>query len=328
MKQGKFMTDSEKTEFKRITRTFFEKEWKEGFDIFYEVPSDREQKFVKFAEFDPQDYSRLDAIFKEKESEVFYIKEIDLYKYYQFNILKHLLLELVQENLSAWEVFRMVYPVATRILQDYLEISASDSFLELLDEIPEVLADSLDKQNVLFYELFVITQKENTISAHCVNVGLYCLCLARELGMNRKDRAEICRGGMLADIGKIYIPKDVMFKESELTDEDMQTIRQHAAFGKKKLSEQRRYSKTVLRMAGEHHENFDGTGYPLKLAGNEIHIAARICKIMDVFNALTSHRSYGEMKTPLQALTLMKENIGEQFDSQLLNTFIQYAGRQ
>jgi HD-GYP domain-containing protein (c-di-GMP phosphodiesterase class II) len=119
-----------------------------------------------------------------------------------------------------------------------------------------------------------------------------------------------------------------MFKEGELTDEDRQTIRLHPALGRKLLSELRRYSKTVLRMAGEHHENFDGTGYPLKLSGKDIHIPARICKIMDVFNALTSHRSYGNVMTPIQALTFMKEDIGEQFDSQLLTTFIQYAGRQ
>jgi len=321
------MTDSEETEFKRITRTFLEKEWQDGFDIFYQVPVDGDKKFVKFAEFDPRDYSRLDAIFKEKQNEVFYIREIDLHKYYEFKILKHLLLGLTQDKPPAREVFQRVYPVATRILQDYLEISPSDAFLVLLDELPKVLAKSLDSENLPLHELFAITLKENTIHSHCVNVGLYCLCLARELGMNRKDREEICRGGMLADIGKKYIPKKVMFKESELSDEDVQAIRLHPAFGRKALNEMRRYSKTVLRMAGEHHENFDGTGYPLKLAGKDIHITARICKIMDVFNALTSNRSYGEVMTPVQALTLMKEMMGEQFDAQLLTAFIQYAGR-
>jgi HD-GYP domain-containing protein (c-di-GMP phosphodiesterase class II) len=113
-----------------------------------------------------------------------------------------------------------------------------------------------------------------------------------------------------------------------LTKEDLQAIRQHPAFGKKTLDEMRRYSKTVLRMAGEHHEHFDGTGYPMKLSGKDIHITARICQIMDVFNALTSQRSYGEVLTPIQALTFMKEDIGEQFDSQLLTACIQYAGRQ
>ncbi len=321
------MADSEETEFKRITRTFFEKDWQDGFDIFYQVPADGEKKFVKFAKFDPQDYSRLDAIFKEKQTEVFYIRETDLHKYYEFKILKHLLLGLTQDKPPAGVVFQTVYPVATRILQDYLEIPTSDEFLILLDELPKVLAKSLDSENLPFHELFKMTLKENTIHTHCVNVGLYCLCLSRELGMTRKDREEICRGGMLADIGKKYIPKDVMFKESELSDEDIRTIRLHPAFGKKALNELRRYSKTVLHMAGEHHESFDGTGYPLKLAGKDIHITARICKIMDVFNALTSHRSYGEVMTPIQALTLMKENIGEQFDPQLLTTFIQYAGK-
>jgi HD-GYP domain-containing protein (c-di-GMP phosphodiesterase class II) len=322
------MTASKQTEFKPITRAFFKKEWEERFDIFYQTTVDGERKFVKFAEFDPQDYSHLDAILDEKQNEMFYIREIDLYKYYRFNILKHLLLGLVQDKPPAREVFQRVYPVATRILQDYLEIPTSDEFLVLLDELPMALSKSLDSENLRFQELFAITLKEDTIHAHCVNVGMYCLCLARELGMNRKDREEICRGGILADIGKKFIPMEVMFKKDALTDEDRQTIRLHTAFGKKKLNEQRRYSKTVLRMAGEHHENFDGTGYPLKLVGNEINTAARVCKIMDVFNALTSHRPYREVMTPIQALTLMKEKMGEQFDTQLLTALIQYAGRQ
>ena len=321
------MVGSEEIEYKRITRTFFEKGWKEGFDIFYQVPSDGEKKFVKFAVFDPQDYSRLDAILSEKQNEKFYVREIDLHKYYEFNILKHLLLGLTQDKPPASDAFQRVYPVVTRIFQDYLEIPTSDEFLVLLDDLPKVLTKSLKSTNLPFHELFKMTLKENTIHAHCVNVGLYCLCLSRELEMPRAEQEEICRGGMLADIGKKYIPKDVMFKETELSDEDIRTIRLHPAFGKKALNEMRRYSKTVLRMASEHHESFDGTGYPLKLAGKDIHIAARICKIMDVFNALTSHRSYGEVMSPIQALTLMKENIGEQFDPKLLTAFIQYAGK-
>lgn len=229
------MTDSEETGFKQITRTFLKKDWQDGFDIFYQVPADGEQKFVKFAEFDPKDYSRLETIFEEKESEVFYIKEADLYKYYEFKILKHLLLGLVQDKPPVGEVFQRVYPVAHCILRDYLEISTSDDFLILLDELPKVLAESLERKNLPFHELFALALKENTIHAHCVNVGLYCLCLARELGMNRKNREEICRGGMLADIGKKFIPPEIMFKEDELTDEDLQTTRLHPAFGKKNV---------------------------------------------------------------------------------------------
>ena len=323
------MTDSGETEFKRITRTFFDKQWEEKFDIFYQIPADAGgKKFVRFAEFDPQDYSRLDAILKEKQNEKFYIRETDLYKYYQFNILKHLLLEMAQENLSAWEVFRAVYPVATRIFQDYLEITVSDKFLELLDEIPEVLAESLEHENQPFEELFTITQKKNTIHTHCINVGMYCLCLARELGMNAREREDLCRGGMLADIGKKIIPREVLFQKSELAEQDWPVIRRHPAFGKKKLSEMKCYSDTVLRMAGEHHENFDGTGYPLKLMGNGISLGGRICKIADVFNSLTSQRSYGQVLTADQALDLMKGELKKQFDPELLTAFVMYVDRQ
>jgi len=322
------MIDSEEMEFKPITRTFFDRDWRGKFDIFYQVAEAGEKKFIKFAEFDPQNHSRLDAILQEKQNEVFYIKESDLYKYYQFNILKSLILGLAQNKAPALEVFQKIYPVATYILQDYLEIPASDEFLALLDELPKVLAESLESKNLPFHELFALTLKEDTIQAHCFNVGLYSLCLARELGKSRKDREEICLGGILADIGKKSIPREVLAKKVALTDEDRQIIRNHPAYGKKMLSEMRRYSKTVISMAGEHHENFDGTGYPLRIAGKAIHPAARICRVADVFNALTSLRSYGKLITPKEALAFMSERLKGQFDPHLLTAFIIYAGRK
>jgi HD-GYP domain-containing protein (c-di-GMP phosphodiesterase class II) len=81
-------------------------------------------------------------------------------------------------------------------------------------------------------------------------------------------------------------------------------------------------------MAGEHHENFDGTGYPLKLVGNGISLGGRICKITDVFNSLTSQRSYGEVMTPEQALALMQGKLKKQFGIELLTAFFIYVDRQ
>lgn len=323
------MGESKAEKFRLITRAFFDKEWREGFDIFYEVPSDDGGKrYVMFAKYDPRDFSRLDAILQEKHRETFYIKESDLLKYYKFTILKHLLLGLAQDQPPVFEVFQRVYPVVTRIFQDYLEIPASDDFLDLLDNISIALAKSVDAENLLFHDLFALTQKENATHVHCVNVGLYCLCLGRHLGMNHEDRVQLCLGGLLSDIGKKYIPGDVMFKEDELTKEDIRLIRRHPALGKQVLNDRKRYSETILNMAVEHHESFDGTGYPMGLAGYKISTASRICKIMDVFNALTSCRSYGEVMSPMQALTLMKEKMGEQFDTELLTAFIMYAGKR
>jgi HD-GYP domain-containing protein (c-di-GMP phosphodiesterase class II) len=318
----------EETEFKRITRTFFDKEWKGNLDIFNQVSPGGEKKFAKFAEFNPQDYSRLDAIFSEKQNEVFYIKETDLFKYYQSNTIKDVLLELTQNKAPALEVFQKIYPVATYILQNYMEIPASDEFLALLDELPKALAESLESKNLPFQELFALTLKENTIQTHCVNVGLYCLCLARELGKSRKDREEICLGGILADIGKKFIPMEVLFKDGKLSSDEREAIQRHPISSQRTLDGLKCYSSTVIRMAGEHHENFDGTGYPMKIAGKNINTAARICKITDVFNALTSQRPYGKVLTPPQALKLMKDKLMGQFDPELLTAFNSYVERK
>jgi len=322
------MTDSEEKEFKPISRAFFEKEWQDRFDIFYEVPIDGRKRYIKFAEYDPADYSRLDTMLQEKDSDTLFVKETDLYKYYNFKILKNLLLGLVQDKPPAREVFQRVYPVASRILQDYLELPASDNFLKLLDELPKMLVDAIQNKNLSLHELSSITVKDNSTHTHCVNVGFYCLCIGREMGMNREEQMELCLGGMLADIGKKYIAHDIMFKEGALTETELQAIRRHPSSGKKALNDLHRYSDTVLRMAGEHHENFDGSGYPLGYSGTRINYAARICKIMDVFNAMTCRRSYGDVLSPMQALMIMKEKMGHQFDLEIITEFIRYAGKQ
>lgn len=322
------MTGFDGMGYKRVTRGFFEREWQCPFDIFYEVDANGTQKFVKFAEYDPRDPARMDTVFEETPHEIFYIKETDLYKHYQFNVLKDLLLELAQDPPPAREVFRRVYPVATRILQDYLEIPASDEFLVLLNDLPKVLAESIASENLPFQELVALTSQENATHFHCVNVGLHCLCLARELEMSGSGQEDICLGGLLADIGKKFIPLEVLLKKEPLTEDEQQAIRRHPVSGKKTLGELKRFSKTVLRMAAEHHENFDGSGYPMNLASKDIHIAARICKIADVFNALISQRSYGESVSPQKALTTMKKEMKGQLDPELLTAFVMYAERE
>ena len=322
------MTEPEGPLFRKITHSFFEKEWREGFDIFYRVRAGKESKYIKFAEYDPDDSTRLDAILKEKQNEVFYVRENDLYKYYRFNILKNLILGLAQDKPPANEVFQRVYPVAVRIFQDYLEIPASDEFLNLLDDIPVLLSEAVEKDNFPFQQLFDLTLKENAIHTHCVNVGLYSLCFARHLGMDYEERVEICRGGMIADIGKKFIPADVLTKTEPLTHYDRAAVRRHPSLGRQTLNNRKRYSDTVLQMTVEHHENFDGSGYPMGLAGQEISWAGRICKIADVFNALTSHRSYRETLARLPALSPMKQKSGVEFDPELLTAFIIYAGKQ
>lgn len=286
--------------------------------MFYKVGNGEKAKFLKFAEYTPVEYTKLYDIMKEKASQEFFIHENDLARYYQECILKNLKVDIDKGDLTTRELFQKVYTIASRIIGDYLEIRASERILRSLDDLPKYLVDAMGEKAATFPEIFVMVHRDGSIHTHCVNVGFYCLFLGHHLKLSANELLEVCRGGMLADIGKKFIPEEVMGKQGELTPDDFQYIRKHPSYGRKVLNDLKCYSDIVLCMVGEHHENFDGTGYPFGYAGDKISYHGRICKVMDVFNALTSKRSYSERLNPLQALSIMKNDMPGQFDMDIL----------
>ncbi len=86
------------------------------------------------------------------------------------------------------------------------------------------------------------------------------------------------------------------------------------------------YGRNVVDMASQHHEKYNGDGYPNNLVGEEIAYFARICKVMDVYDALATSRSYKKAKSPYETLKLMKKNMADEFDLDIMNKFIHYMG--
>ncbi len=111
-----------------------------------------------------------------------------------------------------------------------------------------------------------------------------------------------------------------------MTEEEFEIVKQHAAFGEDLLGSMGCYGKNILCMAAEHHEQYDGGGYPEGLAKDEIELFARICKIVDVYDALTTNRPYKKAILPIDALTIMKKEMTHHFDPSLLNSFILLMG--
>ncbi|MBT5471753.1 MAG: HD domain-containing protein [Nitrospina sp.] len=111
-------------------------------------------------------------------------------------------------------------------------------------------------------------------------------------------------------------------KEGELEPQEFQFIREHPSAGRKDLNDMKSYSENILKMAAEHHEKYDVTGYPFQLKGEKISLYARVCVIMDVSGALTSPRTNRPSMTPFSALTEMKNNMEGHFDMRILVNFI------
>lgn len=152
-----------------------------------------------------------------------------------------------------------------------------------------------------------IESSDSYTFGHCERVAGYALAVARQLGLDEEQQTTIRIGAYLHDLGKVRVPHEILSKPSALTAEEFRTIQMHPAWGLELLAtvEFPWDIKPIIRW---HHEKYDGTGYPDRLRGDEIPINAQIICIVDVYDALTTTRSYRAAMSPADALANMKEH--------------------
>jgi len=159
---------------------------------------------------------------------------------------------------------------------------------------------------------------------HCVDVAVYSIALAKRIwGEDRELLKRAGMGGLLHDIGKRNVPIEIINKKSKLTPEEWDEIKRHPSYGKNLIDSIPSISKDSKLVVLEHHENFDGTGYPSRLKGDEISKLARLVSIADVFDALTTNRSYHHAIKPSEALGKMFGMQPGKFDPQIFKQFNQ-----
>lgn len=162
---------------------------------------------------------------------------------------------------------------------------------------------------------------DNYVFAHSVNVTIYTLAMAVKLGFDDKKLSEIGIGGLLHDIGKTRIPLETLNKQSRLTDQEFELIKKHSEYGFEMLRKQSSIPLLSAHCAFQHHEKIDGSGYPRRLKGDEIHPYAKVMAIADVFDALTSHRAYRKAMLPHEAMEIIFAGADTHFETDLINTF-------
>lgn len=163
---------------------------------------------------------------------------------------------------------------------------------------------------------------------HSINVSMYCILLFNAIKPDA-EREEIVLaglGGLLHDIGKIKIPTDIINKPEKLNAEELALIGKHPEYGRELLEESNCNCEGVdleiiKRIVYEHHESFNGAGYPRKISGHDIHLFARITAIADFFDAITTKRSYHQVLSTEDALILMAKSSGKKLDSELFKIF-------
>jgi putative nucleotidyltransferase with HDIG domain len=166
-----------------------------------------------------------------------------------------------------------------------------------------------------------IDAKSPWTAGHSERVTDYGLEIGKEMGYSDEEMDILQRGGLLHDIGKIGIPNEILDKTGDLTEKERIIIEDHPRLGVRILEPIGAFTD-VLRIVQQHHENFDGTGYPNKLAGEEISEYSRIFAVADRYEALTTDRPYRKAIEPLEAVKFLKENSGKQFDPKVVAVFL------
>ncbi|HUA85205.1 MAG TPA: HD domain-containing phosphohydrolase [Bryobacteraceae bacterium] len=171
----------------------------------------------------------------------------------------------------------------------------------------KALIDSLEEAEAILFALAQsVEHRDKYTGMHCERLASYSIALGRALGLPRQDQLALYRGGYLHDIGKISIPDAILFKRGLLTDEEWQAMRLHTIRGEE-ICRPMKTLAPVLPIIRSHHERWDGTGYPDRLAGEEIPLLARILQVADIYDALTTARPYKPAFTHQHAIEIMLE---------------------
>lgn len=189
----------------------------------------------------------------------------------------------------------------------------------LVGDIVEQIIDNKDTiVNLIDLKMF-----DDYTFYHCVNVAVLSIVLGASIGMNKEELFNLGLGAILHDIGKIFIDSSILNKEGKLTEEEYNIIQKHAEYGYDYLKETFEIPSAAYVAVLQHHEKFDGTGYPTQKGKNDISLYGRIIGIADVYDALTSNRPYRKALLPSEAMEYIMANGGLMFDINLTKKFVQ-----
>ncbi len=225
---------------------------------------------------------------------------------------------------SPKEKYDVVKDVAINIISDLSttpeEVCNVERSKQWINNILELIISSRDD----YAGLINAKNNDQYLYGHSINITMTSLIFAYYMGMNIEELSEFGLGLLLQDIGMGNVDSSIYNKPDKLNNEEFTIIRKHAEIGFHMLQETGKISSESCLLALLHHENYNGSGYPYGLKGNDINYYGRVSRIVDVYNALTSDRPYARAKTSDDACKIMEEDMKGLFDFEILGNFIDF----
>jgi HD-GYP domain-containing protein (c-di-GMP phosphodiesterase class II) len=190
----------------------------------------------------------------------------------------------------------------------------------------EPMVESITRNPDACIWLARMKQADTYTYQHSIGCSIWAVALGRQLGLPKPDLRSLAIGGLLFDVGKLQVDKELIDSNRKLSDEEYQVVQNHVQLGLDAVKKSGLMNKDALEMIEYHHERHDGSGYPRGLKGDQIPIFARIAAIVDCYDAITSHRSYAKALPPSIAIKMLYEWRDVDFQAELVEEFIQAVG--
>ncbi len=267
-----------------------------GLDV-YEAPSKEElvkifkSKFDEFAQVRPK-------------IEVKISRREELPKARQLNLKAKHLVKKFSESLSRGQVV---------------------SINEITDLSGNVI-DSVSRNKDAMLSLMAIRRMDEYTFTHSVNVMIMMIAMGKQLELDEKQLMNMATGALLHDIGKLRLPQELINKKGTLTAEEMEQVRRHVEYGQEMIQSMANISIETTQVVTEHHERFDGSGYPKGLQGDEISMGGQMSSIIDVYDAITTERIYADGLDMVTGLRKIYEWSHFLFKDDLVESFIKTMG--
>ncbi len=197
------------------------------------------------------------------------------------------------------------------------------------DVVPVVEADAVVRSlgvamrgsSAMIIPLLRLKASDPYNAIHSINVAVLAMALAESLGLGNREVHEIGTAALLHDLGMARVPREVLVKPIELTDEERLVIERHPVDGARIILASDKRMELAAAVAYEHHLRPDGTGYPPRLFPRPAHFASRLVRVCSVYNALRIERAHRQAYPPGRALVFIDERAGRDFDAQLATAF-------
>lgn len=300
-----------------IDKTFFVLGAKLPFEVFQ---GDQESKAISILLYKDKKITPEDLEKVRRARELYIAQEEKIsYDDYAISHLKSISKErVITFSQKAKVILDKAQSIMQRLFSDPNTLGHIGIIKEVVDElVMTILDDDFSIRSIL-----ELASHDYYTHTHSINVTIYAISLGKHLKISATDLKTLGEAALMHDLGKSKIRADIINKKGKLTTYEFEYMKHHSEWSYDIARNMGVTDHKILEAIRHHHEKLDGTGYPDHATGREISLFARIICICDIFDALTTKRSYKDPVTTFDTLKMMKEQMAHQVDTRLVNSFI------